>query len=207
MTSYYPTTILSENSKTGCSINLPIKGHCKPTATCAKHCYAKSGHTRLPVSQKKQIWVSLYLAGKSLSALIVECKSHTSVRLSGTGDLNTNHLPAIFKLATQCPNTQFWGMTRKVDIAQAVNNKYPNLHLLLSVDNSSPSTVWNYSGAMCWGPRMAEDVVPQDSRIKIIFPCHHAGHVKSTIEKDPRDCQAVRHNISGCMECGRCWNW
>ena len=207
MTSYTSQHILSENSKTGCSINLPIKGHCHPTKTCAKHCYAKSGHTRLPQSQKKQIWVSLYLTGKNLSNLIVECKSHTAVRLSGTGDLNINHVPAIKSLAKHCPNTQFWGMTRKVDIANALNNQLPNLHLLLSVDNSSPKSVWNYTGAMCWGPRMAEDIVPVDERIKTIFPCHHAGHVRSTVPNDPRDCQAVRHTISGCMECGRCWKW
>lgn len=204
--SYHPTAILSENRKCGCSINLPIRGHCRPTKACSKHCYAKSGYTRLPTSLKKQDWLSSYLAGNNHQALIIECKGHTAVRLSGTGDLNLNHIPTIINTAKQCPNTQFWGMTRKIEIAEAINNKLPNLHILLSVDSTSPGSVWNYQGPMCWGPRLAADTVPADRRIKVIFPCHHAGVVSHSIPTDPRDCKAVRHEISGCLSCERCWN-
>jgi len=61
---YFPTTILSENSKTGCSLNLPIAGHCRPTKNCARVCYAKCGNTAYPNSKRKQIWLSKYLKGQ-----------------------------------------------------------------------------------------------------------------------------------------------
>ena len=203
-----PRTILSENSKCGCSINLPIRGHCTPTKNCSRCCYARMGHTALPVSKAKQTWVSNYLqSGNDHSRLILEAKAHTSVRLCGTGDLLQSHIPALFELAETCKTTQFWGMTRKINIATQVNGQFPNLHLLVSVDASSPKSVWNYQGALCWGPRLPADVIPVDDRIKVVFPYHAHGRVIQAVPKHPKDCQAVWHNISGCLECGRCWNW
>jgi hypothetical protein len=204
---YHPTKILSDNSKTGASINLPIIGHCTPTKNCAKSCYAKTGPCTWKNSTRKQIWVSNYLAGKNIQELIKETRRKTAVRLSGTGDLNPQHLPNLFSLAVQCPDTMLWGMTRKTDLAKEINGRYPNLKLLVSVDASSPSSVWNYQGALCYGPRLPEDTVPKDSRIHTIFPLHIHGKVKDTMPAHPKDCQAVYHRISGCMECGRCWKW
>jgi len=207
---YHPTTILSSNTKTGCSLNLPIKGHCRPTRNCSHTCYARSGHTALPSNLKKQNWVSNYLKGRNISALIKECQARTAVRISGTGDLQTEHVPNILRLALQCPATQFWGMTRKLEIAKALNGHYPNLKVMVSVDSSSPESVWKYKGTLCWGPRLANDQVPQtDKRIRTIFPYHSHGKVVKShnIPNDKRDCPAVRHIKSGCLECRRCWNW
>jgi hypothetical protein len=207
--SYKPTTILSSNTKTGCSINLPIAGHCRPTKNCSKTCYAKSGHTAMPSNKKKQVWVSNYLKGPDITQLIQECLSRTAVRLSGTGDILKEHVPNLLKLAKACPATQFWGMTRKLEIAKAINKKHPNLRLLVSVDSSSPKSVWNYNGALCFGPRLATDEVPKDKRIKTIFPHHKSGHIVNVknMPKDKKDCPAVRHELPGCLSCGRCWTW
>jgi len=57
-----PLHILSENSKCGVSINMPIKRHCRPTKVCAFCCYARTGRTAFPASTRKQDWVSQYLA-------------------------------------------------------------------------------------------------------------------------------------------------
>jgi hypothetical protein len=207
---YHPTTILSSNTKTGCSINLPIKGHCRPTKNCAKTCYARCGHTALPSNIKKQMWVSDYLKGTDLSELIKECSSRTAVRLSGTGDLQTEHTKNIRRLAKACPNTQFWGMTRKLEIARALNGKLPNLKIMVSIDSSSPKDVQDYNGVLCWGPRLKDDKVPlKDKRIRTVFPYHFAGKVVDVknMPTDKRDCPAVRHTKDGCLSCGRCWNW
>jgi hypothetical protein len=179
---YFPTTILSSNTKTGCSINLPIKGHCTPTKNCAACCYAKSGHTALPTNIRKQVWMSQYLKGPSIAQLILETKSRTAVRLSGTGDLS-------------------------LDVAAELNGRLPNLKLLVSVDSSSPDSVWNYPGTLCYGPRLAGDVVPRDKRIITVFPYHKGGRVINGVPNHKKDCPAVRHVVDGCMSCGRCWKW
>jgi hypothetical protein len=103
----------------------------------------------------------------------------------------------------------FWGMTRKIEIATTLNGQAPNLKLMVSVDSSSPASVWKYKGVLCWGPRFASDVVPADPRIHTIFPYHSSGKIvqAKSMPEDPRDCQAVYHRIPGCMSCGRCWNW
>lgn len=205
---YTPTTILSENSKTGCSINLPLT-NCRPTKNCSKTCYARCGHTALPVSKRKQAWVSDYLKGNNLTELIRECSGRTAVRLSGTGDLSLEHCKNIIKLAKACPNTMFWGMTRKLEIAKALNGKRPNLKVMVSVDASSPASVWKYQGTLCWGPRFKDDTVPADPRIKTIFPYHFAGKIVQvkSMPRDFRDCKAVWHENAGCLSCGQCWNW
>ncbi len=207
---YKPTMILSENRKTGCSLNLPIKGHCRPTKNCSRTCYARCGHTALPSNLKKQAWVSEYLKGPDISGLIQECRSRTAVRLSGTGDLLMEHVPNIRRLAKFCPATMFWGMTRKLEIANALNGHLPNLKVMVSVDSSSPEAVWKYQGTLCWGPRLATDQVPNgDKRIRTIFPYHRSGHIVDikNMPNDKRDCPGIRHTKDGCLDCGRCWTW
>lgn len=204
--SYHPVQLLSNNKKTGVSINFPIKGHCRPTKRCAADCYGKSGHTILPCNIKKQNYLSQYIAEGNITLLTAECSRYLSVRLNGVGDLNPNHLPGLFSLAETCPQTIFWGMTRKVDIAYAINTRgLPNLSILLSVDVTSPKSVWKYNGAMCFGPRRPEDDIPDDPRIVTVFPRHHAGRVIMKVPNHPKDCPAVRHKVDGCIHCRRCW--
>lgn len=204
---YHPTMILSENSKTGRSLNFPIKKHCKPTKNCSRTCYARRGRTSLQTSLKKQIWVSDYLKGSDISELIIEAKKWSAIRISGTGDLNLDHVPNIIKLAKACPNTQFWGMTRKPEIAISLNNKTPNLRILVSVDSSSPRSMWNYRGKLCYGPRLKSDQVPDDKRIVTVFPYHSSGKVVMGVPRHKKDCRAVYHEIKGCLNCRQCWKW
>jgi hypothetical protein len=206
---YQPQTILSSNTKTGCSLNLPIQGHCRPTRNCARTCYARVGHTALPSNIRKQKWISEYLKGQNITDLTQECRGRTAVRLSGTGDLQTEHVPNILRLATACPTTMFWGMTRKIEIAKALNGHYPNLKVMVSVDSSSPESVWKYQGTLCWGPRLKDDQVPKLKKIKTIFPYHSHGKIVGikTMPQDSKDCPAVRHVVKGCLDCRRCWDW
>lgn len=207
---YKPTQLLSENRKTGVSIDFPIEHHCRPTKVCKKTCYAHSGFQSFPNSKRKQRYVSDYLKGGDITQLINECIQRTSVRLSGAGDLLLEHVPNLVSLAKACPQTMFWGMTRKVEIAEAINKSgLPNLKLLVSVDASSPDSVWNYPGKMCFGPRLEGD---NDSRlgnknIVTIFPYHFHGEIVGQIPETEKDCPAVRHKMAGCFECQRCWNW
>lgn len=203
---YTPQKIISKNLKTEYSINLPTH-LCSPTKLCKTICYARYGHMALPVSRRKQNYVSTYLKGNDITQLIQECLFLSYVRLNGCGDLLRGHLSNISLLAKSCPNTVFYGMTRKPEIANALNNKLPNLKLLLSVDSSTPKNILqSYTGKICFGPRRACDTVPDDDRIITVFPLHIHGRVIN-IPEHPLDCPATRHKISGCHECKRCWNW
>ena len=207
MDSYTPATLLSSNKKTGCSIDFPIKRHCRPTKNCSKDCYAKKGPIAWGHSKRKHDFMSTYMKGKDIKALIFECKQRTSVRISGSGDLLMGHVPNLLKLAKESPQTMFWGMTRKTEIAEAVNGKLPNLKLLLSVDSSSPDSVWDYQGKMCFGPRREGEKVPRSRQIVTVFPYHFGGHIVGHVERHPKDCPSVRHDATGCHDCGRCWGW
>jgi len=203
---YSPQHILSENKKCDVSLNLP-RSNCTPTKICAFCCYGRRGPINWGYSTRKQQWFSDYLAGSDISELVRECRRYTAVRLAGTGDLLLSHLDNCFKLAKACPATQFWGMTRKTDIAREINGCLPNLSLLVSVDASSPASTWDYRGKLCFGPRRAQDTVPVDSRIITVFPYHLGGKVVQGIPRHKKDCKAVYHEITGCSECGRCWKW
>ena len=206
---YFPGHILSDNRKTAVSLDLPIKGHCRPTPICAFCCYAKSGPQAFPNATRKHVWMTTYLAGPDISHLITEARAHTAVRLSGSGDLNPQHVPNIIRLAKSCPNTMFWGMTRKPEIATALmKTRTPNLKMMVTVDSSSPAETWNYPGRLCFGPRRSGDSVPSDKRIVTVFPRHCTGRLVGAIPNHPKDCPSIRHTITGgCLNCGRCWSW
>lgn len=208
---YEPNYILTKNKKCNASIDLPIEGHCRPTRICMHDCYARFGHQAMDNCVRKQQWLSKYLANPDrfggLSRLAEECRPLRAVRLNGSGDLLPAHVPTLVRLAEICPETQFWGMTRKPGIARRINSRLPNLRILVSVDASSPASAWKYNGALCFGPRQPEDEVPEDPRIVTVFPRHHGGKVIKGMPHHPKDCQGVWHTISGCMACGRCWNW
>ena len=204
---YRPQHILSKNRKTGTSLDLPIKGHCHPTKNCSHDCYAKSGPQAYPASVRKHTWVSNYLRRGNIDQLTAEARQCTAVRLLGSGDFLATHTRAIVRLAKLAPSTQFWGMTRKPDIARRLNGRRPNLRILVTVDASSPRSTWRYKGRLCYGPRRSGDTVPNDSRIVTVFPRHFAGRLVGSIPHHRLDCPAIRHTVPGCHACTRCWNW
>ena len=197
--------LLSTNTKTTCSINLP-RTNCRPTRICAKLCYGRVG----PIAwhEGKKDLMNDYLKGSDISQLIEECRPFKAVRLSAVGDLLTEHLPNLFRMAKELPETRFWGMTRKLEIARAINGAgLPNLNILVSVDASTDRKTWAYPGKMCFGPRRAQDPVPDDRRIITVFPYHFTGKVRGDVPAHPKDCPAVRHTVKGCYSCGHCWRW
>lgn len=205
---------LSSNSKTGVSINLPL-ANCSPTKVCFKICYAKSGPIAFKNSRAKQIRVSEYLLQSDITELVSECKNYSTVRLNGTGDLLTEQVDSILNLAKSCPSTTFYGMTKKIEIANMINGKLPNLSILVSIDSSSPMATKEYKGMKCYTalPTDNLDEVKKDDSIVVVFPYHSHGKIVNKIEseknKTTKDCPIVRdvEGINSCLDCGKCWSW
>jgi hypothetical protein len=199
--------ILSTNRKTVVSINLPVR-NCRPTRRCAAACYACEGPIAWKNSIRKALAVDAALRRGEIEGLIWECRMLQGVRLCGSGDMTTEHTPAILKLAEACPDTTFWGFTRRREVAEAINGRCSNLSLILTFDITSPKgRLRGYDGPLAFGPRGPSDGVPDDPRIVVIFPEHHAGRTIADIPEHPKDCPATRgmdrHHV--CQRCGRCW--
>lgn len=203
---YKPQTILSSNRKTVIpSLNLP-RSNCSPSKLCRDHCYAKQGHMALPVAEKKQRWVSDYLLGDDLSQFIDECHMHSAVRLCGGGDLFPKQALNILKAAEVCKETLFWGFSRKPVIVTILNNQLPNVYMQLSVDHTTPVELWeDMECDISYGPRMQEDDVPEDTRIRVVFPYHVRGRVVNGVSHHRKDCHAVWDHNLHCYQCRRCY--
>jgi hypothetical protein len=132
--------VLSENTKVGRSLNFPIEGYCHPSVLCEVACYAKTGRLAMTASTTHQQKVAQYFNNGDMTRLIAEVKKwkYASIRISASGDLIPAWVPHIIKLAQACPNSMFWGMTKKAGVAYSINKEMlPNLALLVSLDSST----------------------------------------------------------------------
>lgn len=199
--------ILSDNHKTGTSINLPVI-NCKPTRRCAAACYACVGPISWMNSIRKALIVDEALRKGEIEGLIWECRHLGDVRLNGSGDMGMVHVPSILALARACPVTVFWGFTRILDVARAINRQHDNLSLIISFDATSPDQrLPGYDGPLAFGPRRPRDKVPDDRRIIVVFPEHRVGHTMPGVPLHPKDCPATRgaERRNACGRCRRCW--
>ncbi len=199
--------ILSTNRKTAVSINLPVR-NCKPTRRCAAACYACEGPIAWKNSIRKALAVDAALKRGEIEGLIWECRMLQGVRLCGSGDMTLEHVPAILKLADACSDTTFWGFTRRREVAEEINGQHVNLSVIVSFDTTSrKKELRGYKGPLAFGPRAARDKVPDDQRIMVVFPEHHAGHTIPNVPPHPKDCPATRgmDRRHACQRCRRCW--
>ncbi len=207
-----PLQFLSGNKKTGVSINLPLT-NCRPSIRCAETCYAMEGFIAAGNSIRRTLAVDrLFRTGEGMDRLIEECKQQDNVRLNGIGDFVTEHIVQLYRLAWACPDTIFWGFTRKQEIARMVNGtSYDNLSIILSWDASHRAGhVKGYKGPLAYGPVKPEDKIPDDPRIIVVFPEHHGRGPTGNVEPHKKDCPAVRTTnpdlkYDACGRCRRCF--
>lgn len=207
------TKLLSGNKKTGVAINLPLR-NCSPSKRCAETCYAMEGFVAAPHVIKATLRMNhVLLTGEHLDKLVAECKKEPDVRLLGIGDFHIAHLHQVVQLAKACPETVFWGFTRKRSIAEALNHELQNLSIVLSWDctHHAHSHVAGYEGPLAYGPIQAGEEVPNDERIIVVFPEHHQSHPDRKIQPHEKDCPATRIPAfreglkhGACQRCGRC---
>ncbi len=141
--------LLSGNSKTSVSLDLPIGHTCQPTALCASVCYAsrpgtparwdKSVRMRLrtlryfelstPREAADRLWREFRRARHAY-------RSRTRLdflRVNGTGDLTMSVVRVLNIFVAEHPEITVWVVSRKPAIAAGLTPR-PNLYLQLSTD-------------------------------------------------------------------------
>ena len=137
-------SICSNNTKTGWSINFPIRGTCRPTKACSRLCYgAIKGK---PITWDKSLlkYLRIYKYFKAEPAEVIaeriyrEYKSHkmSFLRCNGVGDLFPESVKVINVFSSRYPDTVNWVVTRKPEMAAQIAPK-SNIYLMFSLDKDS----------------------------------------------------------------------
>ena len=132
---------VSDNSKTGMSINVAIARTCRPTKACAEYCYGLTGRLGYDAALASQARNAAFFAAADDVTLKVEARrvgrhvlrKQDFLRMFGVGDLQPGSVIFIAALAERTPELQVWVSTRKLDLASLLPI-LPNLHVMLSCD-------------------------------------------------------------------------
>lgn len=222
---------VSENSKTGMSVNTPIVGTCKPTKACSSYCYGLTGPISFKPSLRKQfdnLKRFEYLETVCSSDLQKEASriyhtvrpEHTYLRFFGVGDLTPGSVRLINALSAMYPDLILWVASRKISLASKLHI-HDNVFVMLSVDQSTPKSDLNSFRALIkkHSPhvfasytQLSEDDTPPDW-IYTVFAHHKVGGKRSTWSKgttDSRMCPATiqdgAEHENACDRCRRCFS-
>lgn len=138
---------VSENAKTGLSVNLPIVGSCQPTKACSTYCYAGSGMLQFKAAMALQMRnlklaerlehasqavvdrVAMILAGD------VRKTGKNWLRWNGSGDLVPGTVRIINAMARLCPDIAQWVTSRKPDMIERLDD-HPSIKIMPSLDGT-----------------------------------------------------------------------
>ena len=132
--------ILSQNSKCGISLDLPV-AYCKPTKACADVCYACQGTQMFYRSIVKSLSVGRMIDAdpERVARKIIDEAQGRSVRIAGSGEILPKHkslldfvsefggnwwgLPNGLKLIGYCHNSCFLSMRRLLPLFWTMSNQ------------------------------------------------------------------------------------
>lgn len=222
---------LSSNSKTGLSVNVAIARTCTPTKACMEYCYGLEGRMFMRNAINRQadntdMFDRLETASsatlvREVKLLAEEVKCHQNfLRMFGVGDLQPGSVRFIKALAAIEPALSIWVSTRKFDLAAQFPVR-PNLHLMLSLDSTTPAKNIEAARAivdaqqgqafLAWAQMSPGETVPPD--VKVIFAEHHvySGRAPWTEKNfDLRTCPATIENgadhDNACANCRFCFD-
>ena len=216
---------VSDNGKTGISINLAIVETCQPTRECMDYCYG----TRGPIAFKNSILAQhanvlrfTYLATAPQSEVDAECDAIATavrkgkqnwIRWNGVGDLIPGSVRVINRMAELHPEITQWVVTRKVNEAATLADK-PSIKVLFSLDSSTPDTILQrakelrktYKHAAFRFSWTRRDATKVPRHIHIVFNEHTGVHKEAW--KDKRVCEATlpdHPHEDACNRCRRCF--
>lgn len=225
-----PKTLwISENEKTGASINVPIIGTCRPTKSCASYCYGLAGPISFgPALQRQYQNLKRFEILETASPSDVDEEAdrvyhaihprYTYLRFFGVGDLTPGSVRFINAMALLHPNLTLWVPTRKLELAEQIR-PMKNVFLMMSMDRTTSPVVAEQFRAFvstrkpyafgAYVQQEEDDKVP--GWIKTIFAIHVRGYRAkwSGTNTDPRTCPAtVYEGVShknACEECRACF--
>lgn len=139
--------ICSKNTKTGYSINFPIKGTCRPTKVCAENCYGaiQGKPITWTASLLKQSKILKYFKSTNPEEIADRIhkeyvKKHmTFLRWNGIGDLFKESVNVINIILNKYPNDILWVVTRIPEFAAKINRKAQNVYIMFSLDSDPES--------------------------------------------------------------------
>lgn len=222
---------VSNNAKTGFSINTPIDKTCRPTEACSRYCYGNYG----PISfanatnrQNENYRRFGFLATASPRELAQEAErvynrvypERDYLRMFGVGDLTEGSVRFINALAKRYPKFAIWVATRRIDLARKLVNT-ANLHIMVSIDETTKGDdfhkTWEFVQARApqafgaYVQQREDEAVPP--WVKVIFVQHGpGGHRKawSAEHKDARMCPVTvadgPEHDDACNNCRYCFN-
>lgn len=217
---------VSDNGKTGISINLAIVETCQPTRECMEYCYGMRG----PIGFKNSILAQhantlrfAYLEAAPQSEVDAECESLVTavrkgkqnwIRWNGVGDLIPGSVRVINRMAELHPEITQWVVTRKVNEAATLAD-VKSIKILFSLDTSTPDTILQrakdlkktYKRAKFRFSWTRRDATKVPRHISIIFN-EHRGRRRGNWE-DKRVCEATlpdHAHESACNTCRRCFS-
>lgn len=205
---------LSDNAKTGLSINASIANSCRPTPACSVYCYGLDGRIAMPAALRRQAENSALfgldedswgtLADEATDVCHVVARQQDFLRMFGVGDLQPGSVYFINQLALYAKHTKpkfrIWVSTRKFDLAENLMES-PNLHVMLSFDSSTPAR-WRAAGLKLLAERRpqffaawvrqerGERVPPW---VSVVFEMHRHGHGRAKRPPHPKACPATIH--------------
>lgn len=228
---YTPGSLfLSDNAKTGLSINVSIARSCRPTKACAQYCYGLESRIRLPNALIKQVENYdrfEYLARAPEEELHREVcaiahnvlEKQDFLRFFGVGDLQPGSLRFINALADEAPELSLWVSTRKLDLAARLTTA-KNVFTMLSADDTSKTAYIERALAltkqrkpnffMAW---VQTSAVKPPNWSTVVFAEHHmASRAAFTANgnADPKTCPATvkggATHTDSCQACRFCFD-
>lgn len=219
---------LSDNSKTGLSVNVSIAKTCRPTPACMQYCYGLESRIRMSHALNRQVdnfsrfeylgKTSEKLLMREVMGLAYEIQARQDfVRFFGVGDLQAGSVRFINALALEFPELAIWVSTRKFDMAAKLIH-VPNLHVMLSIDSTTKEGFRNQAFNLVGdrGPeyyiawvQQESDKDPPPPWATVVFAEHHIGKRAEFDKVDPRTCPATAtggmdHN-NACEQCRFCF--
>lgn len=225
-----PTRLfLSENSKTGMSINVSIARSCRPTSACKDYCYGLESRIIMPASlvrhadnfarfQYLEHATDAEVKREAIGVAYIVQARQNFLRFFGVGDLQPGSVRFINTMAQEVPEMAFWVATRKFDLAKQLL-VLPNLNVMMSLDHSTKGAFLDEALSLrqerapqfytAW---VQVDQTPPPAWADLVFAEHHKG-VRAKFTKDgqadARTCPATvaggNDHESACANCRFCF--
>ena len=224
------TLFLSDNTKTGFSINTAIPLTCRPTPACVKYCYGLVGRICMSRAIARQVANTQRfdaLLRASTRELVEEAFAVARrvtprqgfLRFFGVGDMQLGSVRFISMLSAMFPELKLWIATRRFDYAARLPNQ-ENIHVMLGLDATTPAADMTQVKRLlrhrraqffaAWVQQHEEEPIPP--WISVVFAEHQLTHRASwtRTNKDPRICLATvadgAPHDNACARCQRCFN-